>query len=380
MIRTDCRYWRPSRPCGFNKTEGAECPTCRHVSAVGERVLFIKLDAAGDVLRSACLLPAVVARHDRPHVAWLTRRESGELVEMMKLVDETIVLGPETPARLAAGGWAQVYSLSNDIESAALATLAAGSRPPVGFFLRDGLVTPSNAAAEAWLELAAFDRLKRANAETYQARMLAILGAVPPFPPPSLRVPEAERTRAAHRIAALFSPGRRPRVAISVGAGGRWPKKVLPAAPLADLIRRVLAISAADVLLVGGAADAAKAEAVQAALGPSGGRVAAALTPGALAAFVATLMQADALFCGDTLALHVATAIGLSTLAVFGPTSIAEIADFGGLIEKVAAPLDCLCCYGDCDKPVTCMTALDPAALAARLVARLPERTGGAAN
>ncbi len=358
----------------MNKRDGSECPSCQHVSPYRDRVLFIKLDAIGDVLRSACLLPAVAARHDRPYIAWLTRPASAELVGMMSLVDEVIVLSPETLPRLQAGGWTQVYSLSNDVESAALATAAASDRLPVGFYLRHGIVTPGNAAAECWLEMAAFDRLKQANTESYQARMLAILEAGPDFAPPALRVAEAERQRAARRVATLFAPGRRPRIAVNVAADGRWPKKMLPPAATVRLVRRLLSASDADVMLVGGAAELPRAEEVLAGVGACGGRVALALTPGLLHAFVATLMQADALVCGDTLALHVASAIGLPTLAIFGPTSQAEIPDFDGLVEKVSAPLDCLCCYGDCDKPVNCMSALDPEALAMRLLARLPAR------
>ena len=63
--------------------------------------------------------------------------------------------------------------------------------------------------------------------------------------------------------------------------------------------------------------------------------VRAALTETSLAQFVAILANVDALLCGDTLALHVATALGLPTVAVFGPTSPAEIFDFNGLITKV---------------------------------------------
>src|SRR5438132_10335694 len=122
MINLDCRHYRASRPCVFNKTDGSECSTCRHVSKYKERILFIKLDAIGDVLRSASLLPAIKARHDAPFIAWLTRSESAELVGMMEEVDEVIELS-----------WDQVYSVSNDLESASLATLAATKRPPIGF-------------------------------------------------------------------------------------------------------------------------------------------------------------------------------------------------------------------------------------------------------
>lgn len=128
MIRYDCRHWLASRPCNFNKREDAECPDCRHFSGYANRILFIKLDAIGDVLRSASLLPAVAARHDRPYIAWLTRPEAADLVGMMTWVDEVVTLAPAGLARIATGGWTQVYSLSNDLPSASLATLAAGSR------------------------------------------------------------------------------------------------------------------------------------------------------------------------------------------------------------------------------------------------------------
>jgi ADP-heptose:LPS heptosyltransferase len=79
-----------------------------------------------------------------------------------------------------------------------------------------------------------------------------------------------------------------------------------------------------------------------------------------IAQFVAILANVDALLCGDTLALHVAAALGLPTVAVFGPTSPAEIFDFNGLIAKLwTSRLDCLICYGDCQKRDNCMSLID---------------------
>ena len=97
MINSRCRYFRGALPCVFNKADGSECPTCGHADEYKERILFIKLDAIGDVLRSASLLPAVKARHEAPFIAWLTRSEAAELVGIMDGVDEVI--------ELSAGGW-----------------------------------------------------------------------------------------------------------------------------------------------------------------------------------------------------------------------------------------------------------------------------------
>ena len=363
MINERCRYFRGSRPCVFNKTDGSECPTCRHAAEYQERILFIKLDAAGDVLRSASLLPAIAARHAAPFIAWLTRTEAAELVRMMEGVDEVIELSEGALARIMAGGWDQVYSVSNDAESASLATLAAGGRTPVGFYMANGTIRPSNEAAGRWLEMASFDRLKRGNTESYQRLMLAIVGAAEmPISPPILRVDARIRAAAAARLTALFGAGRR-RVAINIGSGSRWPKKMLEAEPIYRYARLLTERADVDVALVGGRGEAEKAAAIIAMCRP-GERVGAVLTENSMADFVATLMEMDALLSGDTLALHVAAAIGLPTVAVFGPTSPAEIFDFDGLIAKTWADrLDCLVCYGDCHKRDNCMSLLDPAAL-----------------
>jgi ADP-heptose:LPS heptosyltransferase len=382
MINYQCRYYRASKPCVFNKTDGSECPSCTHVAQFNERILFIKLDAIGDVLRSASLLPMIAARHDAPYIAWLTRRESVDLVGMFERVDEVIELSEVGLARIATGGWDCVYSLSNDLPSASLATMAAKDDRVVGYDLQRGVIRPSCNAAEHWLEMAAFDRVKRENTASYQRRMLAILDYSGPFEPPRLRVPGDLRAAAASRLAALFPGSTRRRVAVNIGAGGRWPKKMLDVAQIHHLIGLVRQRVDVDVMLVGGAAEAGKADAVLALCGGDP-RVRPALTTVSIPEFVSILMEADTLFCGDTLALHVATAIGLPTVSIFGPTSAAEIADFDGLIAKATATgLDCLGCYGDCQKSRNCMTLLDLGRLASMIGARLAlsGRTGSSGS
>ena len=138
----------------------------------------------------------------------------------------------------------------------------------------------------------------------------------------------------------------------------------------------------ADILLVGGPAEIGKTEAILAACGP-GTPVRSALTSHSVPEFVGVLRQVDALLCGDTLALHIATAIGLPTVCLVGPTSSAELADFDGLVLKSSVDtLDCLGCYGDCRKVDNCMSLFDMGALVdltARQLARpVPARPAGA--
>jgi len=364
MIKFTCRHYIASKPCVFNKIDGSECPTCRHFSEYNDRVLFIKLDAIGDVLRSASLLPAIIGRHDRAYLAWLTATESVDLVMMLSYVDEVIGLSDGGLARVMTGGWDFVYSLSNDLSSASLATTARAKKATVGYYVEDGIIKPTNAAAERWLEMAAFDRLKRANTQTYQHHMLSILEAdEAEIPPPALVIGDDLVRAAKARMNELFGDRMRPRIAVNIGAGSRWPKKMLNAAEICRYLRLLRDRIDADVILVGGAAEAEKAREILARFDASD-PVKVALTERSVPQFVALLNETDVLLCGDTLALHIATAIGLPAVAVFGPTSAAEIADFDGLVAKAwTNRLDCLVCYGDCAKGDNCMSLLDPAAL-----------------
>jgi heptosyltransferase-1 len=360
MINFLCRYYKASEPCKFNKIDGSECPTCVHASEFRERILFIKLDSIGDVLRTASLLPSIVSHHNSPYLAWLTRKESVELVGVLRYVDEAIELSEVGLARVMTGGWDYVYSLSNDWPSASIASSAQSKNSPIGYYVRDGMLTPSNSAATRWLEMAAFDRLKKCNTKSYQEMMFSILGFdCAEIPAPSVKLTHDQKRAATARIATLLGARTRRRVAINVGSGARWPKKMLNVEQICSYIQRLRERIDVDVLLVGGAAEREKAIAVDR-LCNVDHRVSIAITETSIVEFIAILTEVDVLLCGDTLALHVAMAIGLPTVAVFGPTNSSEIADFNGLIKKIwTDSLDCLACYGDCAKEHNCMSLID---------------------
>ena len=61
-IAWDCRFFLGDRPCVWHKLSGVLC-TCEHYEPVEERLLLVKLDAMGDVLRSTALLPPLAEVH-----------------------------------------------------------------------------------------------------------------------------------------------------------------------------------------------------------------------------------------------------------------------------------------------------------------------------
>jgi ADP-heptose:LPS heptosyltransferase len=71
--------------------------------------------------------------------------------------------------------------------------------------------------------------------------------------------------------------------------------------------------------------------------------------------FAALLSHCDVAVTGDTLAMHLALALGKRAVVLFGPTSAAEI-ELYGLGEKVVPKMECLSCYKtSCDFVPNCM-------------------------
>src|SRR5258707_1908614 len=174
-IAFDCKFFLGDRPCVWHKQNGVLC-TCDRYEKVEERVLIIKLDAMGDVLRSTALLPPIVEAHPRAAITWITRKESVPLLQRNPHIAEVLELGPEALVHLQARTFDRVINLDASKISAALASTARSVRKD-GFVLDErGYVQPTNDAARRWLEAGIFDDIKRQGTATYQDRMAEILG------------------------------------------------------------------------------------------------------------------------------------------------------------------------------------------------------------
>jgi ADP-heptose:LPS heptosyltransferase len=75
------------------------------------------------------------------------------------------------------------------------------------------------------------------------------------------------------------------------------------------------------------------------------------------------------------MALHIAVALAKPVVALFGPTSAAEI-ELYGQGEKIQPPgLDCLVCYlSRCDKSPYCQELIDPERVASAVEGQLARR------
>jgi ADP-heptose:LPS heptosyltransferase len=350
-IDVDCRFFLGDRPCNWHKREGVLC-RCKHYKRIEQRILIVKLDAMGDVLRTTALLPPLAQEHPESAITWITRPESTPLLEKNPYISEIIPYGPDALVHLQTREFDRVINLDAGKISSALASAARSSRKD-GYVLDErGIVHPTNAAAGQWLEMGVFDDLKQAGSRTYQDTMAEILGLAGREHHYVFQLEPEEIAAGRQHLQKIGVRFDRPVIGLNTGGGGRWPLKQWRFEGYVELIKSLDSISPVQFVLLAGPAERDRNErlkqAVSAPLLDSG-------NDNPVRHFAAMVSFCDLVITGDTLAMHIALALGRRTVVMFGPTSSTEI-ELYGLGEKVVPDMDCLCCYkSKCDCVPNCM-------------------------
>jgi heptosyltransferase-2 len=338
---------------------------------IASRVLIVKLDATGDVLRTTSLLRPLHAVTPACHVTWITRSEAVDVLRPNRLIDEVIPLDAEALLLLRTQQFDVVINPDASIASSRLATVA---QAPIkrGYILDDaGRLVALNDAAKRWYEMGLNDETKKRNRRTYQSILLEIAGLPETEHPIIWEVSEAELAfarafAAQHRI----EPGSQLIIGLNTGAGGRWRWKKWTEDGYAALIGRIVAAyPGARILLYGGPAERERNEilARQAA-----GRVTNTGADNSLREFGALIDLCHVLVTGDTMALHLASALGKRVIALFGPTSESEIELYGRGSKLLPTNMSCLGCYlSDCDVRPSCMERISVDAVMDALTAEI---------
>ena len=357
LFKRDCLHWRSDRPCAPHKAEGVTCDRCNHYAPIRARVLIVKLAAAGDVLRTTSILPALLRRHEGAQVTWVTAAGSAPLLEGNPSVHRILPFRGHLPVELAVEEFDVLVNLDAATDSAAIAS-AARARDKFGYGLdARGVAYAFRPSGETWLALGVRDDLKKANAKTYQQHALEIAELDGPPAPPQLFLTAGERARARERAKAWGHGAGQPVVGLNTGAGGRWPLKRWTEEGFLH-VAKALAASGARVWLLGGPEEAERNRRLAAA---SAGAAVDTGCDNSMREFAAIVDLCDVVVTGDTLAMHLATALGKRVIAIFGPTSSAEIDLFGRGEKIVSDVMTCLVCYlSHCELDPNCMNTIAP--------------------
>jgi heptosyltransferase-2 len=355
-IHTDCRHYRVSVPCRFHKQTQVRCEGCLDHAPIEQRILIVKLDAMGDVLRTTACLPPLKRLYPRSHVTWITRRDSRAVLAGNPWIDRVLVVESNYMEFLLSEEFDLALGPDADLLSASITGLArAGTKRG---FVADGRggVVPLNAAAEAWWRMGLDDATKRANQRTYGEWLYAICELPDPVARPSLQR-GADVDDRVGRFLRRSAPAARRWVCFNTGASARWEEKRWKQHHYRDLALLMRGHDPSTaVALVGGPGEAE----FNAGLLACGAGFIDGGTNNSLEEFAAVIGACDWLLTPDSLGYHVACAVGTPAVCLVGPTSPSEL-DLYGVNQVIHADLDCIACYlSRCPLATTCMDALTP--------------------
>jgi heptosyltransferase-2 len=350
MLRKDCTFFKGDKPCSFHKEMGIKCDDCDHYSPINFKILVIKLDAIGDVLRTTSILPPLKHKYPVSHVTWCTRSNAKELFFSNDLVDEVIAIESDAYFRIQSEKFNLTINLDSSKLSSSIASISK-AEGKIGYILNEkGFVEATSPAAERWLVMSAFDDEKKKNEKTHQQVMFDILQLTEKVCKPILKITDEARSKISSRSTKWGIQKKLFTVGLNIGVGLKWRSKKWPLKRWEELIEQ-LHKDDYNILLLGGPEE--EKQLVE--LKNKYPFLINTGTDNSLMEFTAIVDLCDVIVTADTLALHIATALEKKIVALFGPTSYSEIDLFGRGI-KITDSEECKCYYNRyCSQAVSCM-------------------------
>jgi heptosyltransferase II len=326
-----------------------------------ESILVFAPSWIGDAVMS---LGAVrLLRQERPgtRIVALARPSLLELYEEVAEIDATLCYDPIGADRGVAGlraaarrirseGFEACLLLPNAFRAAAFARVA-------GIPERWGYATESRGFLLTRRVPPAPRPFGRHQAY-YYLELLSGLGFPASTPDVSLTVAEAKRKSARLLLEREGWDGKTPLVGVHPGASGSR-AKLWNASRFGEVAGKLAATMGARAVILGGPSENALALEAEAALDAAPLRLSGKTSLGEL---MGVLTQLSLFLSNDSGPMHLAAALGVPTLAVFGPTDPKETGPVGPRARFVREPVECSpCLYRDCPIDHRCMERIGTA-------------------
>jgi ADP-heptose:LPS heptosyltransferase len=356
-INTDCKYYMGNKPCTFHKIDGRKCEGCDDYLKVLNRILIIKLDAMGDVLRTTSVLPALHQKYPNAHITWITKKNAKSLLDQNPYIDRLLCLEEYYLPFVLNEEFDVVISLDPDPHSASILSIARSSCKQ-GFIANEtGAVEPINTNAHEWYWMGLNDELKVNNRKTYFELIYQICELdLPIFKPQYSLTEKAVRNADSFKIKQQLT---NKIIGINTGGGNRWQcKKWMPEHYISYIKMLKDKYPENSLLLLGGPEEVDFNEHI---VNEVRNLVVDGGCLNSVPDFAALVNLVDVFITPDSLGLHISVALDKNTIVLVGPTSPWELDVFGKGEILYNKEVECISCYkGICPNNSLCMTSLLP--------------------
>jgi len=316
-------------------------------------------------MRTTCILQGIKNMNKNAHITWLVGEESTPFLEGNPLIDKVLVHGIDSMLTLQNEKYDLLINLDIDPPSTAIANIVNADKK-LGYYMdeEDGKTSTYNPEADYLLEIALSDILKKDNKKTYPQQIYDAIKLPYNKEEYVYNLPESGKEFIREFRKKYDIKSTDLVIGLNTGSGDTWPLKKWTIEGFAGLIDRLHNQLNAKIILLGGRYEIERNyELFKRHLMDRHYKIQSqAQTPvidatgdNSIHEFAHLINLCDVIVTGDTAALHLALVLKKPVVALFGPTSAAEIDLFGRGI-KIISKIPCVTCYNrKCDKKPNCM-------------------------
>ena len=334
---------------GFSRTDDGRTDDVGRTESAGHHFLIVRLGSLGDVIHGIPVAAALRRTYPHARIDWRVDPRYGELLQFVECLDRRIPFDPRDLMRRGAGAWVAlgalrrirydaVIDLQGLLKSAIVSRLVHAQKT-VGF--------PRGHLREPLARLFYSDTRDPGAAAHVLDKKLSLLEALGVsdravrFPISIPRTPAAAFVR--ERVGGDYA---------ILNPGAAWPNKRWPPDRFGAVATSIYKESGVRSIVLWGPGEEALAQAVSS----SSQGCAEAAPATTIADLVGIVRAARLMVSGDTGPVHIAGALGIPVVALFGPTYPERNGPWSPRDVVVSRVTQCVCHYErTCRKATPCI-------------------------
>jgi ADP-heptose:LPS heptosyltransferase len=362
-LKRICKYFRGDRPCKYywiDKKHNCFDPNSPYYKEYSSRILLIKLDALGDVIRCTPLARGIKNKYPNAELIWLTQKESIYFLSNNNFIDKVIPYSEENIRILLNQSFDTVINLDKDSKATSIIN-SINSKEKLGYGMSEkGYPVPINKEANYHYNMCLDNwGLKNQNTKTYIEMMFDICKLQYDNEKPEVILNTNNYEKFKYNFYKKNNISSNDKLVIlNTGCGPVYPHKKWTFEGYYNLIKKLLNNNNIKILLTGGKDEKEINKNLQKNIKTS--NIIDTTDKLSLEEFSYLINLSNIVVTGDTMALHLAIALNIKLVTFFGPTPHQETNLFGLGKKLVREELDCLSCHDqfECPHDGKCMSLI----------------------
>jgi lipopolysaccharide heptosyltransferase I len=343
--------------------EGCPVPSANHLDGRSSsplknaRILLIKPSSLGDIVHAFPVVSAIKTQWPGSHITWVVKRQWADLVERAEGIDRIWPIDMTVRSWIREGRAlrAQRFDLAIDLQGLfRSAILARFSGAP----MRIGFANGREGSPWFYTRLVPVPNPDIHAVDRYLSVAAALGASLPQKPRFGFRLPEKDMAAVRELCRRSGFSVDKPWIAMNMGA--RWPTKRWPLASFAAVMDRLHETHRAPVVMIGGADEREFTNKLRALTDRPFIDLSGEIPLGYLPAL---LSKATAMITNDSGPMHIAAALGVPVVAIFGPTSAARTGPYGDGHQVLTSRIPCSPCFSRVcrhDPELECLHLIQP--------------------